>query len=111
VLDALHVPKDIHTISLVQPTVDPVSVRGPGRLGDRLARLEKENIRSRVLCAEVDVAEDARSDAGFGTVEDQIGIDVDDGRALEDPLAWYLCQSQQMSSASSSLIPLRWVSR
>lgn len=57
--DTFHVAKDVHSVALVQPTVDTVAVRCSSWEGFAISRLQKEDIGAGVLCTKVNVAQNA----------------------------------------------------
>lgn len=81
--DALSVAKYIDSIPLIQPAVESCAGAFVDQLRVRFgARFEQKDVSARVLGAQVNMAKYTRSNAGFGTIEDQIGIDVDNGGFL-----------------------------
>lgn len=82
-LDTLRVSKDVDTIALIEPALK--SCAGGFVHQVRIcfgARLEEKDISSRVFGTQVNVAKHTRSNTRLSTIEDEVGIDIDNGGFL-----------------------------
>jgi hypothetical protein len=67
---------------LVQATVNTSAVRDTGRGSISAARFEEKDISPGVLCTEVDMAENTGANPCLLNIENQVGVDIDNGGTL-----------------------------
>lgn len=83
-LDALRVSKNIYSVSLIQPTVSAILKRLVGQLWvDFSSRLQEEDVCAGVLRTQVNVAKNTGPYRYFGSIEDQVRIDIHNSRFLQ----------------------------
>jgi len=82
VLHAFHVAKDVGSVSLVKSIFNTATVGSTSNFQIRITRLEEEDVCASVACNEVNVIQDAWTDASARRIADQIRVNVDDRRTL-----------------------------
>jgi hypothetical protein len=83
VLHTFHVTKDIRTVALIKAIFYHSTIGSAGSLGIGGSWLEKEDICACVVCYQIDVIEDARSNAVAVCVDNQVRVNINNRRSLQ----------------------------